>query len=43
MHAYVVQNSDGLLKMDAMENPFSLPADLQAALGQRLGALALNR
>ncbi len=43
MHAYVVQNSDGLLKMDAMENPFTLPANLQAALGQRLGALALNR
>lgn len=43
MHAYVVQNSDGLLKMDAMENPFSLPPELQAALGQRLGALALNR
>ncbi len=43
MHAYVVQSSDGLLKMDAMENPFSLPPDLQTALGQRLGALALNR
>ena len=43
MHAYVVQNSDGLLKMDAMENPFTLPPDLQAALGRRLGALALNR
>ena len=43
MHAYVVQNSDGLLKMDAMENPFSLPPELQAELGQRLGALALNR
>lgn len=43
MHAYAVQPSTGALKMDAMENPFSLPADLQAALGQRLGALALNR
>ena len=43
MHAYVVQNSDGLLKMDAMENPFSLSPALQAQLGQRLGALALNR
>ena len=43
MHAYVVQSSDGLLKMDAMENPFGLPAPLQAALGQRLGALPLNR
>jgi len=43
MHAYAVQPSTGLLKMDAMENPFRLPAHLQAALGQRLGALALNR
>ena len=43
MHAYAIQPSTGLLKMDAMENPFSLPPDLQAELGQRLGALALNR
>ncbi len=43
MHAYVVQPAGGMLKMDAMENPFSLPTALQAALGQRLGALALNR
>ena len=43
MHAYTVQGADGLLKMDAMENPFGLPPALQAALGQRLGALALNR
>jgi histidinol-phosphate aminotransferase len=43
MHAYVVQPSQGLLKLDAMENPFSLPESLQAALGARLGAVALNR
>ena len=43
MHAYAVQNSAGLLKMDAMENPHRLPPALQAALGARLGALALNR
>jgi histidinol-phosphate aminotransferase len=43
MHAYAVQPSAGLLKMDAMENPHRLPADLQAELGRRLGALALNR
>lgn len=43
MHAYTVQPSAGLLKMDAMENPFRLPAELQVALGERLGALALNR
>ena len=43
MHAYAVQDSAGLLKMDAMENPHRLPVALQLQLGQRLGALALNR
>ncbi len=43
MHAYVVQDASGYLKLDAMENPFALPADLQSALGQRLAQLALNR
>ena len=43
MHAYTVQDAQGMVKLDAMENPHSLPPALQAALGQRLGALALNR
>lgn len=43
MHAYAVQESNGLVKLDAMENPHRLPLALQHALGQRLGALALNR
>ena len=43
MHAYAIQDSVGMVKLDAMENPHSLPAELQAALGKRLGALALNR
>jgi histidinol-phosphate aminotransferase len=43
MHAYAIQDSSGMVKLDAMENPYGLPADLQAQLGQRLGALALNR
>ena len=43
MHAYAVQDSAGLVKLDAMENPHRLPLALQEALGQRLGALALNR
>jgi histidinol-phosphate aminotransferase len=43
MHAYAVQDSVGMVKLDAMENPFVLPPDLQQQLGQRLGALALNR
>ena len=43
MHAYAVQDSTGMVKLDAMENPHRLPQDLQEKLGQRLGALALNR
>ena len=43
MHAYAVQDCSGMIKLDAMENPHRLPIQLQAALGQRLGALALNR
>ncbi|WP_341907347.1 histidinol-phosphate transaminase [Polaromonas sp. YR568] len=43
MHAYAVQDSTGMIKLDAMENPHRLPPALQAHLGQRLGVLALNR
>jgi len=43
MHAYVVQDAAGYIKLDAMENPFTLPADLQAELGQRLARVELNR
>ena len=42
-HAYVVQPSAGAVKLDAMENPYRLSPELQRALGERLGALALNR
>jgi len=43
MHAYAIQPSAGLVKLDAMENPFRLSAALQAELGARLGAVAINR
>ena len=43
MHAYHVQDAAGYIKLDAMENPFTLPAALQSELGQRLGRVALNR
>ncbi len=43
MHAYAVQPSAGLVKLDAMENPHRLPPDLRRQLGERLGAVALNR
>lgn len=42
-HAYVVQPSTGFVKLDVMENPYRLPAELQQALGERLGAVAINR
>jgi len=43
MHAYAIQPSDGLVKLDAMENPFRLPEALQEELGRRLGKVAINR
>ncbi|MFN9707706.1 MAG: histidinol-phosphate transaminase [Burkholderiales bacterium] len=43
MQAYAVQPSAGLIKLDAMENPFVLPTALQEELGKRLGRLPLNR
>lgn len=43
MHAYAVQPSAGLIKLDAMENPFLLPPELQRELGDRLGRVAINR
>ncbi|MGZ5266380.1 MAG: histidinol-phosphate transaminase [Caldimonas sp.] len=43
MHAYAIQNSAGLVKLDAMENPFRLPEALQEELGRRLGRVAINR
>ena len=43
MHAYAIQPSAGLVKLDAMENPFRLPEALQRELGERLGRVAINR
>ncbi|MEJ8837963.1 histidinol-phosphate transaminase [Ramlibacter sp. AN1133] len=43
MHAYAIQDSKGMVKLDAMENPHRLPLALQKELGERLAAIALNR
>ncbi|HSM21149.1 MAG TPA: histidinol-phosphate transaminase [Rubrivivax sp.] len=43
MHAYAIQPSAGMVKLDAMENPFRLPPALQQELGARLGRVAINR
>jgi histidinol-phosphate aminotransferase len=41
--AYHVPDAAGLLKLDAMENPYLLPAEMQQALAQHLAQVALNR
>jgi len=43
MSSYAVADATGLIKLDAMENPYTLPAPLAAQLGQRLADVALNR
>jgi histidinol-phosphate aminotransferase len=43
MHGYAVQPSAGLIKLDAMENPFRLPEPLRRELGARLSEVAINR
>ncbi len=42
-HGYAIQPSAGLIKLDAMENPFRLPEALQRELGARLSRVAINR
>jgi histidinol-phosphate aminotransferase len=43
MHRYAVQPAAGMVKLDAMENPYPLPTALAAQLGQVLAGIALNR
>jgi len=43
MHAYAVQDSKGMVKLDAMENPHRLPPALRSELGARLAEVAINR
>jgi histidinol-phosphate aminotransferase len=43
MSSYHVPDAAGLVKLDAMENPYRLPEALRGELAQRLAALALNR
>ena len=43
MGAYAVPAAEGLVKLDAMENPYGLPAPVLKAFIERLPALAVNR
>lgn len=41
--AYHVPSAAGLVKLDAMENPYTLPDDVKQGLGRHLAEVALNR
>ncbi len=43
MSAYHVSPSAGMVKLDAMENPYPLPERLAQLLGERLGRAPINR
>jgi len=43
LKAYHVADSDGMVKLDAMENPYPLPAQLRRELGEALARVDLNR
>jgi histidinol-phosphate aminotransferase len=43
MTSYPVPDAGGFVKLDAMENPYALPPDLAARLGEHLAGVALNR
>ncbi len=41
--AYHVAPAQGMVKLDAMENPYRLPPELARRMGERLGQVAVNR
>jgi histidinol-phosphate aminotransferase len=41
--SYHVPDATGYIKLDAMENPYTLPENLRTVLGERLAAAAINR
>ena len=43
MSSYHVPDASGLIKLDAMENPYTLPDNLKAQLAMHLAQVALNR
>jgi len=43
IQAYHVADASGLIKLDAMENPYQLPVDLKAKLQEQLREADLNR
>jgi len=43
LHAYHVPDSHGYIKLDAMENPYSLPLKLREEIAEIVGNAAINR
>jgi histidinol-phosphate aminotransferase len=43
LKAYHVSPAEGLVKLDAMENPYRLPEDLRREMGLRLADVSVNR
>ena len=43
LSAYAVQDAKGFIKLDAMENPYTLESALRQALGDRLALVDVNR
>lgn len=43
LKAYHVADADGMVKLDAMENPYPLPAPLRRELAEQLSRVELNR
>jgi histidinol-phosphate aminotransferase len=43
LHAYQVPSASGMVKLDAMENPYALPPNLRAEIAQLVADAAINR
>ena len=43
LSAYAVAKAEGMVKLDAMENPFALPAGVRTRLGEALARVPINR
>ena len=43
LSAYAVANAEGMVKLDAMENPHALPAGVRARLSEALARVPINR
>jgi histidinol-phosphate aminotransferase len=43
LSAYAVAKAEGMIKLDAMENPYALPAAVRMRLGEALARVPINR